>query len=190
MSLTTKLKHYTFAAVTALSPANPNKGGGNLGDAAGAIKDFVADLGVSASVKRQLVGIEQRINSQLVDLGPYGARKVIGGLHPAAIEQNKDCSIYDVGPSEQEITRSGALVFVKYFADGFAVVRDPVVEFVGFGRDMQSAWDTARKMPRLTASGQGQFQADKSYMLWYQFKLGKIESGKVPYPFYLSVVKT
>ena len=189
MSFLTQLKHYTFSAVTALSPANPNTSGGNLGKVATAIKDFVADLGVSESVKRQLVGIEQVINQGLVNIGPYAARKVLKGMGGPMVESHNNCSIYDAPPSKEMIQRSGALVFVKYYSDAFAVVRDPVVEFVGFGSDMEAAWKSSQALPRISAAGQGQFQADKSYMLWYQFKAGEIVSGKIPYPFYLSAVK-
>lgn len=189
MSFSTKLRHYAFSAVTAFSPANPNTSGGNLGKVASAIKDFVADLGVSESVKRQLVGIEQVINNGLIDLGPFHARTVVKGMGDFSIQRQNDCSIYDAPPSKEMIQRSGALVFVKYYSDAFGVVRDPVVEFVGFGSDMETAWRSSQALPQISAAGQGQFQKDKSYMLWFQFKAGEIVSGKIPYPFYLSAVK-
>lgn len=189
MSFSTELKHYVFSAVTALSPVNPNTSGGNLGKAATAISNFVADLGVDKSVERQLVGIDQVINNGLVDLGPFGARIVLKGMSRPAVERHNDCSIYDAPPSKAMIQRSGALVFVKYYSDAFGVVREPVVEFVGFGSDMEAAWKSSRALPRISAAGEGQFQKDKSYMLWYQFKDGEIVSGKIPYPFYLLVVK-
>jgi hypothetical protein len=38
-------------------------------------------------------------------------------------------------------------VFVRYYSDAFGVVRQPVVDFVGFGRDMETAWKMAKRMP-------------------------------------------
>jgi hypothetical protein len=189
MGLFTSVKHYAFSAITALAPANPSTSGGNLGKAVSAINNFVADLGVSESVKRQLVGIEQLINKGLVDLGQHHARVILKTMTGSAIEAQSDCSIYDASPTKDRIQRSGALVFVKYYSDPFGVVRDPIVEFVGFGSSMESAWTESRKLPSISAVGEGQFQKEKSYMLWYQFKQGEIVSGKIPYPFYLSAVR-
>jgi hypothetical protein len=188
MAFANKIKHYAFSVVTALSQPDAKTGDGMLGDAASAIKDFIAELGVDESVKQQLVGIEQIINSGLVDLGPYAARMIFANT-PRSHVAPTDCSIYDSKPDGATLDRSGALVFVKYFSDAFGVVRQPVVDFVGFGRDMESAWKKARSMPQISAAGQGQFQREKSYMLWYQFKSGKIESSKIEFPFYLSIVK-
>ncbi len=189
MSFSTKLKHYTFSAITALSPENPRVEGGNLGDLVSAAQELVAEAGVKASVQRQLIGIDQLINGKLVDLGPYGARTVLKGMSGPSIEQHGDCSIYDAPPTKEMIQRSGALVFVKYYSDAFGVTREPVVELVGFGSDMKAAWENARTLPKLSPGGQGGFQKEKSYMLWYRFETGKIVSGTIPYPFYLAVVK-
>ncbi|MEY4565322.1 MAG: hypothetical protein RLY14_292 [Planctomycetota bacterium] len=157
-------------------------------DAASAIKEFIAELGVDDSVKQQLFGIEQFIDSGLVDLGPYAARMIIDNTSRAHIART-NCSMYDSKPDGATLDRSGALVFVKYFSDAFGVVRQPVVDFVGFGRDRESAWKKARRMPQIPTEGQGQFQREKSYMLWYQFKSLKIDSSKIEFPFYLSIVK-
>jgi hypothetical protein len=189
MSLSNVIKHYTFSAITALSPSNPSQSKGNLGTAVEGVKTFFADLGVNESVRRQLLGIEQMINSELVNLSPYAARQNIG-IRPQRLIERTDCSIYDAKPTKEALQRAGALVFVKYFVDDFGVIRDPVVEFVGFGKDMESAWKSAQKMPRVTVAGKGRFKPEKSYMLWYQFKVGKIESGKIEFPFYLPVVNS
>lgn len=199
MSVFVQVKYWTFSAITALSPMKPYPNGfpgqevapyssGNLGTVLGAIQGFVADLGVSESVKRQLIGIEQIINKGLVDLSPYDARANIKLMSHRSIEANADCSIYDAGPSPEQVRRSGVLVFVRYYADAFGVVRDPGVELIGFGRDMQTAWNEARQRPSITSTGVGRFQAEKSYLLWYHFDNGKIVSSKVQYPFYLLVV--
>jgi hypothetical protein len=182
------IKHWTIAITTATAPNSPyNKGG--PGRAAEAFRDFVADIGVSESVKQQLLGIEQVINAELVDLGPYHARAVLNTLGRKIGAANNDCSIYDAPPSMDAVKRSGALVFVGYYSDYSQVTRDPVVEFVGFGSDMESAWKESRKLPRISKNGDGQLQKEKSYMLWYQFSLGELVIGKIPYPFYLTVIE-
>ena len=112
MSIFNKIKHYAFAAVTGLSTPDSVTGDGMAGDVASAVKDFVADLGVSSSIQRQLIGIEQTINKEMVDLGPYAARQAIKSIPMGIIENRDDCSIYDARPSDKMKERSGALVFV------------------------------------------------------------------------------
>lgn len=178
------IKEYAFAAMTAMAPSNPHSSG-NLGKALSAVRDFVADIGVSESVKRQLVGIEQIINKQLVNLGPHQARTQLKQMSVHSISAQADCSVYDAEPSAEMSARSGALVFVKYYSDAYGVVHDPIVELVGFGSNMESAMRAARHVPNVSAVGVGRVQNEKSYMLWYQFKYGKIEAAKIPYPFYV-----
>ena len=189
MGIYNLIKHYTFSAVATLSTPDPLTGDGLAGDASERVRDFVAELGVSKSIERQLVGIEQTINAQLIDLGPYIARQTINGIPMGIIENRNDCSIYDAKPSADTLQRSGALVFIKYYQDSFGVVHDPVVELVGFGSDFKSAWSNAMKLPRISSEGQGMLQKEKSYMLWYQFKIGTLEKSVVPYPFYLPAIK-
>ena len=189
MNIFNKVKHYAFAFAAGLSTPDPVIGDSVAGDAVGMVKDFFAEWGFNSSVQRQLLGIEQSINSGLVDLGPYAARRLIKYIPTGVIENRSDCSVYDSMPCDEMMERSGALVFVKYYSDSFGVVRDPVVELVGFGADVKSAWSNAMQLPRISSEGQGQFQKEKSYFLWYQFKLGKLEKSEIPYPFYLSAVK-
>lgn len=188
MGLSSTMKHYAFAALTSLSSQNASTGEGVAGDAAEAVKGFIADLGVDSSVQRQLIGIEQIINSELKDVGPYMARQSLKLMPTALVENRNDCSIYDSQPPDDTLQRSGALVFVKYYVDAFGVVREPVVELVGFGKDVDSAWQSALRVPRVSAQGQGQFQQEKSYVLWYHFKHGVIEKSEIHYPFYLPAV--
>lgn len=194
MDITRFLKRKAIAAVTALSQAGTpaydvGNDEGHLDEAIEWVTDKIADWGVDKSVERQLAGIYGMINQGLVDLGPYAARQLLARLPQGIIEQGADCSIYDVKPGDDAIQHSGALVFVELFADDFGVVRNPIVELVGFGASIESAWATSQKLPRLSPVGPGTLQKEKSYMLWYQYKLGKIEAAKIPYPFYLAVLR-
>jgi hypothetical protein len=188
MGLSKTVKHYAFAVVSALSSPNASIGDGVAGDAAERVREIMGDFGVDSSVQRQLIGIEQLINSELKDLGPYTARQSLKLIPTALVENRNDCSIHDSQPPDDTLQRSGALVFVKRYVDAFGVDREPVVELVGFGKDVDSAWQSALRVPRVSAQGQGHFQEEKSYMLWYQFKPLGIEKSEIRYPFYLPVV--
>lgn len=109
MGLSSTVKHYAFAALTSLSSPNASTGEGVAGDAAEAVKGFIADLRVDSSVQRQLIGIEQIINSELKDVGPYTARQSLKLMPTALVENRNDCSIYDSQPPDDTLQRSFSL---------------------------------------------------------------------------------